>query len=90
MVRRIRGRTVENIAAKSELHMKRCNHCPVSVFLLLHEYHRLPNAQPSLSKEYRYLLTLSVTQVICERIFFVAVSQDKIEKYNGRRKIVGI
>ena len=36
--------TVGNIAAKSELHMKRCNHCPVSIFLLLHEYKILPNA----------------------------------------------
>ena len=42
-------RTVGNIAAKSELHMKRCNHCPVSIFLLLHEYKILPNAYPSLS-----------------------------------------
>ena len=61
--------TVGNIAAKSELHMKRSNNCPVQVLLMLYEYHRLPNAHPSLSKEYRYLLTLSVTQVTCERSF---------------------
>ena len=91
MVRRIRGRTVENIAAKSELHMKRCNNCPLCVLLLLHEYNMLLNAYLSLNTAYRYLLAPSVTQVTCERVFFfVEVSQDKIEKYNGPIKIGGI
>ena len=61
--------TVENIAAKSKLHMKRCNNCPVCVFLLLHENNMLPNAYPSLSMAYRDLLTPSVTQATCERCF---------------------
>ena len=61
--------TVENIAAASTKHVQDCKKCPGCVLLLLSEYNMLTNAYHSLSYAYKYLLTLSVTQVTCERSF---------------------
>ena len=82
--------SVENIAAKSELHMKRCNNCPVCMVLLLHEYNMLPNAYPSLSMEYRYLLTLSVTQITCERSFsFLQFLKTRLRSTMAQKRFEG-
>ena len=46
-----------------------CKNCPICVFLLLTEYNMLTNAFQYVGNAYRFLLTLSVTQVACERSF---------------------
>ena len=50
-------------------HRKHCKNCTSCVFLLLSEYNMLTNAFVNIGLAYRYLLTLSVTQVACERSF---------------------
>lgn len=46
-----------------------CKNCPLCVFLLLNEYNMLTNSFRYAGSTYRFLLTLSVTQVACERSF---------------------
>ena len=46
-----------------------CKNCPLCVFLLLNEYNMLTNTFRYAGNTYRFLLTLSVTQVACERSF---------------------
>ena len=75
----------------TESHSERCKNCPGCVYLLLIEYNMLTNAYPSLRLAYRYLLTLSVTQVACERSFSLlklvktrirsVMSQDRLETF---------
>ena len=50
-------------------HIDHCRKCPACVYLLLMEYNMLTNAYKSIGFAYKYLLTLSVTQVACERSF---------------------
>ena len=45
--------------------------CPVCVYLLMTEYNMLTNAFQSIGLAYKYLLTLLVTQVACERAFSI-------------------
>ena len=55
--------------AGSRKHLDHCKNCPSCVYLLLIEYNMLVNSFTSIGLAYRYLLTLSVTQVACERSF---------------------
>ena len=50
-------------------HLENCRNCGGCVYLLLNEYNMLTNAFQSIGLAYRYMLTLSVTQVTCERTF---------------------
>ena len=50
-------------------HQKKCRKCPGCVLLLLNEYNMLTNTFKYVGLAYKYLLTLSVTQVTCERSF---------------------
>ena len=63
----------------------------VVFFLLLYEYNMLINSFSSLGLAYQYLLTLSVTQVACERSFSTlkliktrirsTINQDRLESF---------
>ena len=53
----------------SDDHREHCRNCAGCVYLLLIEYNMLTNAFPTIGLAYKYLLTLSVTQVACERSF---------------------
>ena len=56
-------------AVGSDEHQKKCRNCPGCVLLLLTEYNMLTNTFKYIGLGYKYLLTLSVTQVACERSF---------------------
>ena len=53
----------------TEEHREHCKNCPSCVYLLLIEYNMLTNTFKYIGLAYQYLLTLSVTQVACERSF---------------------
>ncbi|XP_053274770.1 uncharacterized protein LOC128436886 isoform X1 [Pleuronectes platessa] len=46
-----------------------CKNCPLCCYQILLRFNLLTDAYPLLSLSYKYLLTLSVTQVACERSF---------------------
>lgn len=46
-----------------------CKNCPVCCYCILSQYHLLTNAYHILELSYKFLLTLSVTQVACEQSF---------------------
>lgn len=46
-----------------------CKNCPVCCNCILSQYNLLTNAYPILGLSYKFLLTLSVTQVSCEQSF---------------------
>ena len=50
-------------------HREHCRNCAGCVYLLLHEYNMLTNAFSCIGLAYKFLLTLSDTQVACERSF---------------------
>ena len=62
---------VENIGKDPTSHLKRCRNCPGCVYLLLSDYNMLSNSYSHISMCYKYLLTISVTQVACERSFSI-------------------
>jgi hypothetical protein len=53
----------------TEEHREHCRSCADCVYLLLFEYNMLTNAFSAIGHAYKFLLTLSVTQVTCERSF---------------------
>ena len=55
--------------AGSPDHLEHCRNCPACVYLLMIEYNMFTNAFQSIGLAYKYLLSLSVTQVACERSF---------------------
>ena len=52
-------------------HTDPCRKYPMYVYLLMTEYNMLTNAFQSIGLAYKYLLTLLVTQVACERAFSI-------------------
>jgi hypothetical protein len=54
---------------ESSLVCKRCKNCAVCVFFTLKEYSLLTDAYSIIGLAYKYMLTLSTTQVACERSF---------------------
>lgn len=78
----------ENIAISS---CKACKNCPICCYNILFRYNMLSGAYTSLGQAYKYLLSLSVTQVSCERSFstlkFIknrlrsSISQENLEAF---------
>ena len=50
---------------------KRCRNCVVCVYFTLDNYNLFSNAYRNIGLAYKYLLTLSTTQVACERSFSI-------------------
>lgn len=46
-----------------------CKNCPICCYLLLSQYNLLTDAYHIIGLGYKFLLTLSITQVACERTF---------------------
>ncbi|RXN16717.1 zinc finger MYM-type 1-like protein [Labeo rohita] len=46
-----------------------CKHCPLCCYQILQRFNMLTDAYPLLGLAYKFLLTLSITQVACERSF---------------------
>ena len=68
-----------------------CKKCCICCFRILNEYNLLTGAYPNIGLAYEYLLSLSFTQVACERSFnflkFIknklrsSVNQDKLDSF---------
>lgn len=50
---------------------KKCKDCVACCYIILHKYNLYQCAYPNLTLIYKHLLTLSVTQVSCERTFSI-------------------
>ncbi|CAL9702122.1 unnamed protein product [Knipowitschia caucasica] len=48
-----------------------CKNCPICCYTILRRYNLLTDAYHLIGLAYKYLLTLSVTQVACERTFSI-------------------
>ncbi|KAJ4948401.1 hypothetical protein JOQ06_019935 [Pogonophryne albipinna] len=48
-----------------------CKECPLCCYQILRRFNKLTDAYPVLGLAYKYLLTLSLTQVACERTFSI-------------------
>ena len=82
---------IENISKDPKAHIERCRNCPGCVFLLLSDYNMLCNSYSHIAICYKYLLTISVTQVACERSFSLlkliktrirsTMCQDRLESF---------
>lgn len=46
-----------------------CRNCVICVYLILTQYNLFTDAYPVIGLAYKYLLTLSLSQVACERSF---------------------
>lgn len=78
----------ENIAISS---CKACKNCPICCYNILFRYNMLSGAYTLLGQAYKYLLSISVTQVSCERSFstlkFIknrlrsSISQENLEAF---------
>ena len=72
-------------------HRKHCKNCTSCVFLLLSEYNMLTNAFVNIGLAYRYLLTLSVTQVACKLSFSaLKVVKTHIRSMLNQSKLEGL
>ncbi|KAI4818096.1 hypothetical protein KUCAC02_011459 [Chaenocephalus aceratus] len=68
-----------------------CKECPLCCYQILRRFNMLTDAYPVLGLAYKYLLTLSLTQVACERTFSIlkfiknrlrsTLSSDKLEAF---------
>uniref|UniRef100_A0A8C6KUE3 DUF4371 domain-containing protein n=1 Tax=Nothobranchius furzeri TaxID=105023 RepID=A0A8C6KUE3_NOTFU len=68
-----------------------CKECPLCCYQILCRFNMLTDAYPVLGLAYKYLLTLSLTQVACERTFSIlkfiknrlrsTLSSDKLEAF---------
>ncbi|KAL4091505.1 hypothetical protein QTP88_026181 [Uroleucon formosanum] len=61
---------VEN-KTMNKTHCKSCMNCSICCYLVLQKYNLFSNAYSHLTMAYKYLLTLSCTQVACERLFSI-------------------
>ena len=58
----------------------RCNNCPTCVYMFLVKYNMHSAAYKNLYQVYKLALTLPVTQVFCERLFYIVFSKLKLLK----------
>ena len=79
---------IKNSSAKKK---NKCKNCAVCCYSVLRNYNLYNCAYPNLTAAYKYLLTLSITQVSCERSFSTlkyifnrlrsSLSQDHIDAF---------
>nr|XP_047127725.1 uncharacterized protein LOC124808594 [Hydra vulgaris] len=61
----------DNDKTISPSHCGACKNCPICCYNILQRYNMLSGTYATLGQAYKYLLTLSVTQVSCERSFSI-------------------
>src|SRR4029434_4855018 len=64
-----------------------CNNCAICVHLILSQYNLLTDAYHVIGLAYKFLLTLSIAQVACERSFSTLKLKTKTKKNRLRSSL---